>query len=80
MVAYVDNSLQADEFFKDPAVPEYGVQRTINEVNPVIRFHYQDYSKGVGESLESFDLLISQYAGFVSKFYTNFLKLASYQT
>jgi hypothetical protein len=75
LVVYVDNFLQTNNFFSDPKVYDYIDQRKLYKDKPVIRYHQKDYRKGIGESLESFDLLISQYAGFVSQFCTKYLKL-----
>jgi hypothetical protein len=41
----------------------------------VISFRHKDYRKDIGELRESFDLLISQYAGFVSQFCKKYLKI-----
>ena len=73
-VVYVDSDKQAKKFFNDPAV-----QRFINEQKGYpqeaqVTFHAADYRKGFDEQEEGFDLLISQYAGFVGQDCKHYLK------
>jgi hypothetical protein len=71
-VVYVDSDKQAKKFFADPAVHEWIAHR-----NPdaLVNFHPADYTADFGESGQSFDLLISQYAGFVSQSCKRYLKI-----
>ena len=41
----------------------------------MIAFHFKDYQKDIKEPKESFDLLISQYAGFISLYCKHYLKV-----
>ncbi|MCW4039839.1 MAG: hypothetical protein NWE83_03690 [Candidatus Bathyarchaeota archaeon] len=75
LVVYVDNFPQTSEFFNDPKLFEFIDQRKLYKDKPVIRYNQKDYRLDIGESLELFDLLISQHAGFVSHFCTKYLKL-----
>ena len=75
LVVYVDNFPKTNNFFSDPKVSDYIDQRKLYKNKPVIRFHQKDYRLDIEESVESFDLLISQYAGFVSQFCIQYLKL-----
>jgi hypothetical protein len=75
LVVYVDNFPQTNDFFNNPKVYKYVDQRKLYKDKPVIRFHNKDYRTEIGESVQSFDLLISQYAGFVSQFCIKYVKL-----
>ena len=74
-VVYVDTNKQARAFFKDPSVHEFVSKKKMYDEKSMISFHYKDYRKDIGEPKESFDLLISQYSGFVSQFCKKYLKI-----
>ena len=74
-VVYVDIDKQARHFFNDPSVHEFVSKKKIYDEDSVIFFHFKDYRKDLGEPIESFDLLISQYSGFVSQFCKRYLKI-----
>lgn len=65
-VVYVDSDRRIPKFFGDPGVLKYVESRKEYEEPVEIRFHHQSYEAEIGEPPESFDLLISQYAGFIS--------------
>ena len=65
-VVYVDNFRTARPFFADPAVLAYVRARKEYSGEPCIVFHPDDYTRELDEAPDSLDLLISQYAGFVS--------------
>jgi hypothetical protein len=65
-VVYVDTDRRARSFFGKPEVIEYVRKRRTYERVPEIRFHGIGYSNEIDEPEGSFDLLISQYSGFVS--------------
>ncbi len=54
---------------------EYIQQRKQYVGQPQVAFHKADYTKDFGEQEESFDLLISQYAGFISQAGKKYLKI-----
>lgn len=77
-VTYVDMDKRAKRFFDD----EVGVREIINAQGSApsnIRFSFihSDYSK-LSFPEQSFDLLISLYAGFISEYCTEFLKVGGY--
>ena len=74
-VVYVDSTKQAKAFFDDSSVHEFVSKKKLYDEDSVISFHHKDYRKDIGEPIESFDLLISQYAGFVSYFCKKYLKI-----
>jgi len=74
-VVYVDTHKQARDFFDDISVHEFVYKKKMYDEDSIISFHQKDYGKDIGEPLESFDLLISQYAGFVSQHCKKYLKI-----
>lgn len=77
-VVYVDSDRRAARFFADPAVAELVAARKEYDDEPVIRFHAQSYEKPLEEREASFDLLISQYAGFVSRGCKRYLRVGGH--
>ena len=74
-VCFVDTDRRAARFFADPAVRDYVIERKVYAEEPSIRFYKADYEQALVETEESFDLLISQYAGFVSQHCKRYLKV-----
>jgi hypothetical protein len=74
ITVYVDTDERAKRFFADPWVQRFvGKNRRYAE-DPVVRFHPRDYTEDLPEEPGSFDLLISQWAGFVSTACRAYLK------
>ena len=74
-VVYVDSDRRARAFFEDPRVTELVDERREYEDRPSLGFHWADYSEPLDEPDGSFDLLISQYAGFVSRACKRYLRV-----
>jgi len=74
-VVYVDSYKKAKTFFDQPEVIEYVKKRKLYPEEPIVIFHHSDYAKKFGEEEQSFDLLISQYAGFISQACKKYLKI-----
>lgn len=74
-VVYVDSDRRARVFFEDPRVMELVDGRREYEDQPSLGFHQTDYAEAFDEPEGSFGLLISQYAGFVSRACTRYLKV-----
>lgn len=74
-VVYVDSDEIALKFFNTNLPYKLVEENKVYEENPVIRFHPIDYFQELPEKKETFDLLISQYAGFVSQACKNYLRL-----
>ncbi len=75
-VTYVDTDARAAKFFAD----ERGIEAIIAEQDAVparreMRFIHSDYTGDLGIEPESFDLLVSLYAGFVSEACTQYLRV-----
>jgi len=72
---YIENFKKAVAFFARSELLDFVNSKKKYDKKPIIRFHNSDYMKPVKEKDKSFDLLISQYAGFVSKHCKNYLKV-----
>jgi hypothetical protein len=75
-VVYVDNDLRAKKFFEQrSSVAELISKKKAYDTDTVLHFISSDYSKPLELKEQSFDLLISQYAGFVSQECKKYLKI-----
>ena len=74
-VVYVESDRRAPGFFRDQVVHDYvnAHKRYYGETQMV--FHKSDYTRNFGEDESSFDLLISQSAGFISSACKKYLKV-----
>jgi len=74
-VTYVDVDIRAARFFSD----ESGVREIIDseggDSSAMLRFVHGDYTEELGLEPESFDLLMSLYAGLVSEACTEYLRV-----
>jgi hypothetical protein len=73
-VTYIDSFKKTIKFFEDDKVFDLIMKNKIYDEEPLFRFHYADYKNDFEEKFEYYDLLISQYAGFVSQCCKNYLK------
>ena len=74
-VTYIDSDKKAKSFFGDSEIIDFISDRKLYQNDPTITFLSEDYRKSSLTLLEHFDLLISLYAGFISKYCTQFLKV-----
>ena len=74
-VVYVDNDKGAKKFFGESRFRDFVAERKSYPQDPKITFHFADYRSDFDEREESFDLLISQYAGFVGQYCKRYLKI-----
>lgn len=74
-VCYVDTERRAAAFFAAPETAELVARRKQYAQPASYRFHHQDYREPIPEPDEAFDLLISQYAGFISQHALAHLKI-----
>ncbi len=78
-VCYVDTDSKAKAFFRDILALETEIHKNVSYTQPTaIRFHGQDYREPIPEAEQSFDLLISQYAGIISQPCKRYLKPGKY--
>ncbi len=66
-VVYMDTDARAARFFSGPAALGLVCSEREYAADPQVTFHRGDYTAPIAEDDEAFDLLISQYAGFVSR-------------
>jgi len=64
---YVDSDRNANRFFAEGIAAELVERNRAYDETPLVEFHFQDYRKRIPIDDGSVDLLISQYAGFVSE-------------
>lgn len=78
-VTYVDVDRRAHQFFADEEeVSELLSEHGVNTGLHAVRFIAADYTDDLGIAEESFDLLISPYAGFISEHCTRHLRPGGY--
>lgn len=75
VTVYVDTDDRAARFFKSATTHRFIGREKRYDTEPEIRFHHQDYEKPIPEAADSFDLLLSLYAGFVSATCVRHLKV-----
>lgn len=73
-VTYIDSFKKTLKFFEDDKTFDLITKNKNYDEEPLFRFHYADYNKELDEKIEYYDLLISQYAGFVSQCCKSYLK------
>lgn len=73
-VVYMDNDKTTKNFFRDEDVMGLILRRKIYPQTPKFEFHFADYRSGLNLKEESYDLLISQYAGFIGQYCKSYLK------
>src|SRR5690606_24148790 len=66
-VTYVDSFRNTYQFFEEEETINFIKKNKEYAEDPVIRFYQQDYNKPFADLGEEFDLVISQYAGFVGQ-------------
>ncbi|MBD3255797.1 MAG: hypothetical protein GF383_11940 [Candidatus Lokiarchaeota archaeon] len=73
-VVYIDSFKKTEKFFIDDSILELINQNKSYKGETKLRFYLEDFYKLIPEPLSSFDLLISQYSGFVSQCCKKYLK------
>jgi hypothetical protein len=71
---YIDNFKKTNKFFTKRDLMNLILKYKKYEGDPILKFYFRDYTKKIEELDKNFDLLISLYAGFVSKYCKNYLK------
>jgi hypothetical protein len=77
-MVYVDNDKQAKQFFSKPEIFKFIADRKLYPQEAKVTFYFADYRTGFDEPLQTFDLLISQYAGFVGHHCKPYLKTGGF--
>ena len=74
-VYYIDTDKKAKMFFKnEKEIVKYIQRNKIYAGETTIKFYPEDYRKKFNDRVDSCDLMISLYAGFISKYCKNLLK------
>ncbi len=73
-VVYADFFPHTQEFYSSESLKEYLEKNKEYKESVKFRFHHTNYNAGIPEEFGSFELLISEYAGFVSQVCKNYLK------
>lgn len=73
-MTYADSFGNTHKFFEDHETIDFIKKNKEYREGPVIRFYQQDYNKEFKDLGEEFDLVISQYAGFVGQAAKPYLK------
>lgn len=73
-VVYLDTDKRCKKFFSETKTVEYVRSRKAYDGEPKIRFHGTSFELPIDEEEGYFDLLISQYSGFVSRYCARYLK------
>lgn len=71
---YIDNFKGARKFFSKPDVMDLIATRKMYEEEPLLSYYFEDYREIISEIEKDHDLLISLYAGFVSKYCKCYVK------
>jgi len=77
-VTYIDSDKEALRFFENDSLPDYVRERKEYKDDPKIVFHGSDYRQPIDALHNQFDLLISQYAGFISDTCKEYLKIGGH--
>lgn len=75
LTVYLDTYSKSKPFFQKGDLNDFIIKNKRYDEIPVLRFYPSDYTKNIDEKDKTFDLLISQYAGFVSKYCKRYLKI-----
>ncbi len=73
-VTYADSFRKTYQFFENAEIIDFIKKNKEYSEEPFIRFYQQDYNKRFQDLNKEFDLLISQYAGFVGQAAKRYLK------
>ena len=73
-VVYADSFRNTYKFFEDPYTLKYIDENKEYEEESFVKYYQQDYNEPFKELKQEFDLVISQYAGFVGQAVKKYLK------
>lgn len=71
---YIDTFKKAQKFFAKPDLVNYIRKIKRYKEEPSVKFYFKDYRHKITELTDDFDLLISLYAGIVSKYCKKYLR------
>jgi hypothetical protein len=73
-MVYIDIDKRCPKFFQSKVTLSFIDKQKKYEEPTTIKLYSADFSSAIDENEESFDLLISLYSGFVSKYCTKYIK------
>lgn len=73
-VTYIDSFRNTQKFYQNSQLKEFIEKNKEYQEKTNLKFYHQDYYKDLPEDLESFDVVISQYGGFVGIAVKRYLK------
>lgn len=73
-VVYMDMDKRCQKFFSEPQTEAYIQLKKAYKEDAIYRFYEGDFSNPIDEQDNYFDLLISQYSGFISKYCSRYLR------
>ena len=73
-VTYVDSFRNTQKFYQSSQIKEFIEKNKEYQEKTNLTFYHQDYCKDLPEDLKSFDVIISQYGGFVGMAVKKYLK------
>ena len=73
-MVYVDMDKRCQAFFAADATHQYIAECKQYAQAPSVAFYHADFSTEIPEPAQSFDLLLSFYAGFISEYCTHYLR------
>lgn len=74
-VVYIDSDTKAKKFFEINEVKDFIFERKEYPGDPKFSFYGIDYKRIIADLYQQFDLLVSQYAGFISDSCKDYLKI-----
>ena len=74
-VVYIDSDKKAKKFFEINEVKDFICERKEYPGDPKFSFYGIDYKQTIDDFYQQFDLLVSQYAGFISDSCKDYLKI-----
>jgi hypothetical protein len=74
LTVYIDSFKKTNKFFEDKSIIDFISKNQEYKKKPIFRYHNTNYNSDFGEEEESFDLLISLYAGSVSQSCKKYVK------
>jgi hypothetical protein len=73
-MVYVDMDKRCKKFFDDEETIHFINDKKIYNEEATVRFHQQDFSDTIDEKENEFDLMLSLYSGFISRYCKKYLR------
>lgn len=73
-VVYLDLDKRCKKYFSENETREFVKDKKEYSEEPIFRFYEESFENDIEEDYEYFDLIISQFSGFISKYCTKYLR------